>query len=126
MNNRAQQIAAQILFRPSSDRVSSLFSSSSSNNDNKIVADYDDDDISQHEVMVPHDHGVGTNAMINNSTTTMTSSSSNTTTTTTATGYRRIEDWHNDNHDPQHVLKQLQQEQAKWKRKFEDLGGDGI
>ena len=99
----------------------------------KVVADYDDDDISQHEVMVPHSTVVTDTANSNNSTATSSSTNSTTTIATTAAaaaaankGYRRIEEWHNDNHDPQHVLKSLQQEQAKWKRKFEDLGGDGI
>jgi hypothetical protein len=50
------------------------------------------------------------------------------TTNSKTTGYRRIEDWHEDQvtKNPQHVLIRLQQEQALWKNRFEDVGGDGI
>jgi hypothetical protein len=40
--------------------------------------------------------------------------------------YRRIEDWHHENHDPNHVIKHLKREQARWASAFEDLWGDGI
>jgi hypothetical protein len=40
--------------------------------------------------------------------------------------YRRIEDWHDDTHDPTHVIEHLKRERAEWSKKFEDLGGDGI
>jgi hypothetical protein len=45
------------------------------------------------------------------------------TTDSKTTGYRRIEDWHEDqvSKNPKHVLTQLQQEQAGWKNKFEDV-----
>lgn len=42
------------------------------------------------------------------------------------TGYRRIEDWHEETYDPTHVIKHLKQEKAKWAKTFEGLGGDGI
>lgn len=45
---------------------------------------------------------------------------------TKCVGYRRIEDWHEENKNERHVLTHLKQEQAKWAMKFEDLGGDGI
>ena len=76
----------------------------------------DDDDISQHTVSVDDN---GNNNKANSTTTT-------TTTTTTATGYRPIESWHRENRNPNHVLDQLKREQAHWKGRFEDLGGDGI
>jgi hypothetical protein len=70
----------------------------------------DDDEISQHEYM---DENANKTSETTNSKT---------------TGYRRIEDWHEDQvtKNPQHVLTRLQQEQALWKNKFEDVGGDGI
>uniref|UniRef100_A0A7S3L6F2 Uncharacterized protein n=1 Tax=Amphora coffeiformis TaxID=265554 RepID=A0A7S3L6F2_9STRA len=77
-------------------------SSSSSENE-------DDDDISQHTIMIDDDDN--TNA---------------TTTLTMAKGYRPIESWHQENRNPTHVLDHLKREQAHWKGKFEDLGGDGI
>jgi hypothetical protein len=40
--------------------------------------------------------------------------------------YRRIEDWHEEHHDPSHVIEHLKRERAKWQKTFEDLGGDGI
>ena len=40
--------------------------------------------------------------------------------------YRPIEDWHQENQSPTHVLDSLKREQAHWKGKFQDLGGDGI
>ena len=77
---------------------------------NDITMD-DDDDISQHVIMVNDQ----------NMTTTTTK-----TTTTGGGGYRPIEAWHQDNRSPTHVLDSLKREQAHWKSKFEDLGGDGI
>ena len=72
----------------------------------------DDDDISQHNIMIDDDnHDNKANA---------------TKTTTTAKGYRPIESWHQENLNPSHVLDHLKREQAHWKGKFEDLGGDGI
>jgi len=62
----------------------------------------DDDDISQHVLF-------GANNNNNN-----------------ATGYRAIEEWHKETSNPKQVLEQLKREQARWKAKFEDLGGDGI
>ena len=64
----------------------------------------DDDDISQHSVMAEE----------------------NTVNMTTTSGYRPIEAWHEENRSPTHVLDSLKREQAHWKGKFEDLGGDGI
>ena len=57
----------------------------------------DDDDVSQHEFMAPQ-------------------------------GYRPIEDWHEEHvqTNPKHVLTQLQQEKAKWSKKFESMSGEGI
>lgn len=52
-------------------------------------------------------------------------SDQNTTSPTTG-GYRRIEDWHDETHDPKHVIEHLKREQARWTKTFEDLGGDGI
>ena len=63
----------------------------------------DDDDISQHAVMADQ-----------------TSQQSST------AGYRSIESWHHANRNPIHVLDRLKREQAHWRSKFEDLGGDGI
>ncbi|KAG7363265.1 hypothetical protein IV203_026625 [Nitzschia inconspicua] len=40
--------------------------------------------------------------------------------------YRSIEEWHDDTHDPNHVIDHLKRERAKWAKMFEDLGGDGI
>jgi hypothetical protein len=40
--------------------------------------------------------------------------------------YRRIEDWYDDTHNPNHVIDHLKREQARWAKTFEDLGGDGI
>lgn len=67
----------------------------------------DDDDVSQHEFMEEN---------------------ANRTTAKQTTGYRRIEDWHEDEvtRNPQTLLARLQQDQAQWKKRFEDLGGDGI
>jgi hypothetical protein len=42
------------------------------------------------------------------------------------TGYRRIEDWHDETADPRHAIEHLKRERAKWAKAFEDLGGDGI
>jgi hypothetical protein len=46
----------------------------------------------------------------------------------TASGYRSIEDWHKNEaaKNRREVLTMLNQEQAKWSSKFEDLYGDGI
>ena len=72
----------------------------------------DDDDISQHMLMVA------------NATTTTTMTNHNN--EEGAKGYRPIEAWHQENRNPTHVLDHLKREQAHWKGKFEDLGGDGI
>lgn len=58
----------------------------------------DDDDVSQHECMA------------------------------NSTGYRPIEDWHEEHvsKNPRRVLTQLQQEKARWNKKFESMGGEGI
>lgn len=37
-------------------------------------------------------------------------------------GYRRIEEWHEETRDSKHVIRQLQQEKARWKKTFDDLG----
>lgn len=66
----------------------------------------DDDDISQHFVMYDEANTTSSN--------------------TTTAGYRPIEAWHKENRNPTHVLDHLKREQAHWKGKFEDLGGDGI
>jgi hypothetical protein len=66
----------------------------------------DDDEISQHEFMSVN----GTNPDP----------------TSMRTGYRPIEEWHEETKNSKHALDQLRMEKAKWARKFEDLGGDGI
>lgn len=60
----------------------------------------DDDDVSQHEFMIPK---------ANN-------------------GYRPIEEWHEEHveKNPQQVLRQLQSEKARWNKKFESISGEGI
>lgn len=60
----------------------------------------DDDDISQHEVMAPENN--------------------------VTRGYQRAEDWHEENHNPTHVIDNLKREKLRWKQKFEGLGGNGI
>jgi hypothetical protein len=40
--------------------------------------------------------------------------------------YRQIEDWHEEHHDPNHVIEHLKPEQARWRKTLIDLGGDGI
>lgn len=72
----------------------------------------DDDDISQHDFM-DESTTVGTDAMAGGA---------------KKTGYRSVEDWHEEDvaKNPQHALTRLQQERAQWKKKYEDLGGDGI
>ena len=71
----------------------------------------DDDDISQHAIMA--------DAIRDNNNQNMTMAAA-------SPGYRPIEDWHNTNRNPTHVLDSLKREQAHWRGKFEDLGGDGI
>lgn len=75
----------------------------------------DDDDISQHETMASDLDGQD-------------DKSSTSKATEKKTGYRRIEDWHEEtvSKNPKQVLTRLQQEKAMWDKKFEDLGGDGI
>jgi hypothetical protein len=43
-------------------------------------------------------------------------------TTTTKGGYRRIEEWHEETNDSKHVIRQLKQEKAKWRKAFDDFG----
>ncbi|CAJ1964223.1 unnamed protein product [Cylindrotheca closterium] len=76
----------------------------------------DDDDISQHETMASYEEGQQDEPTTTNKS------------TEKKTGYRRIEDWHEEtiSKNPKHVLTRLQQEKAMWDKKFEDLGGDGI
>jgi hypothetical protein len=64
----------------------------------EIFESIDDEDVSQHEFMA------------------------------NSTGYRPIEDWHEEhvNKDPRRVLIQLQQEKSRWNKKFESMGGEGI
>lgn len=71
---------------------------------------FDDDDISQESFMEP-------THLLDNSEVQQPPEGS---------GYRRIEDWHEENRNEKHVLTHLKQERAKWALKFEDLGGDGI
>ena len=42
--------------------------------------------------------------------------------------YRPIEEWHDEQveENPKQVLTKLQQEKAKWDKKFENMGGEGI
>ena len=35
--------------------------------------------------------------------------------------YRPIEEWHEETHDPKHVILQLKQEKARWKETFGDM-----
>ena len=59
-------------------------------------------------------------------TTTTTKSNSTTekeTTTTTTTGYRRIEEWHEENHDSKHVIRHLKRERTRWNKTFDNLAG---
>jgi len=44
-----------------------------------------------------------------------------TTKTTTMGGYQRIEEWHEENQDSEHVLRHLKQEKARWAKTFDDL-----
>lgn len=74
----------------------------------------DDDDISQHAIMAD---AMTQDKNIQNTTTA---------TPTSSGGYRPIEDWHHSNRNPSHVIDSLKRDQAHWKGKFEDLGGDGI
>ena len=69
----------------------------------------DDDDISQHEFMTGDKNGGARNI-------------------TKSTGYRPIEEWHEENHNPKHALHSLQQEKRRWSKKFDSLvnGGGGI
>ena len=83
-----------------------------------FVDDIDDDDISQHSIMVEDG--------INFTDTTTMSTNAASTNSTGGVGYRRIEDWNHSNRNPTHVLDSLKRDQAHWKGKFEDLGGDGI
>lgn len=72
----------------------------------------DDDDVSQHERMVElKDDSTGSEEAQRKT-----------------SGYRRIEDWHEEtvSKNPKQVLIRLKQEKAMWDKKFEDLGGDGI
>jgi hypothetical protein len=41
-------------------------------------------------------------------------------------GYKRIEDWHVETHDPNHMVEHLKRERARWAKTFEGLGSDGI
>ena len=55
------------------------------------------------------------------------SNDGNITSTSSSTGgYRSIEEWHEESHNPNHVIEHLKREQARWAKTFEDLGGDGI
>lgn len=74
----------------------------------------DDDDISQHETMTSGVEGQ--------------ESESTSKATKKKTGYRRIEEWHEEtvSKNPKQILTRLQQEKSMWDKKFEDLGGDGI
>lgn len=49
-----------------------------------------------------------------------TSTESNSTVTTT-TGYRRIEEWHEETRDSKHVIRHLKQEKTRWKKTFDNL-----
>ena len=89
----------------------------------------DDDDISQYEFMDNTADGTATaSKKMNTTNETMATTGNSSNNSTKPTGYRRIEDWHEDDvsKNPQHVLIRLQQEKAIWDKKFEDLGGDGI
>jgi hypothetical protein len=57
---------------------------------------------------------------------TTSNTNSQTSETNSVGSYRRIEDWHEEHHDPNHVIEHLKREQARWRKTFEDLGGDGI
>ncbi len=41
--------------------------------------------------------------------------------TKTTKGYRPIEEWHEETQDRKHVIRQLKQEKARWKKTFRDL-----
>ena len=52
------------------------------------------------------------------------STSSNTTRNkkeATTKGYQRIEEWNKETHDSKHVIRQLKQEKASWKKTFDNL-----
>ena len=41
------------------------------------------------------------------------------------TGYRRIEDWHEETRDSKHVIRHLKRERAKWTKAFDNLEKGG-
>lgn len=93
----------------------------------------DDDDISQHE----YDHNCNdvANEYSSSSLSSVQSKSNKSITGSKdggggGGGYRPIEEWHAETErqskSQQRVLQRLEGEQARWSRKFESLGGDGI
>ncbi len=56
-----------------------------------------------------------------NSNTTETTESNVTQNETKTKGYRPIEEWHEETHDPKHVIQQLKQEKARWEKTFGDV-----
>ena len=91
----------------------------------------DDDDVSQHEFMinnVGNDQGFA--ALRKIETGRNDEDSKKNENTKRKSGYRPIEDWHdeyrNNNADEFKAITHLRREKARWGKTFESLGGDGI
>lgn len=90
----------------------------------------DDDDVSQHEFMMndtENDQGSAASGKRGGGRNNVEDRNEN---TKRKTGYRPIEDWHDEyrskNADEFKAITHLRREKARWGKTFESLGGDGI
>lgn len=91
----------------------------------------DDDDVSQHEFMINDDENDQRGTALGKSEAGRNDADNKKNENTKRkTGYRPIEDWHDEyrskNADEFKAITHLQREKARWGKTFESLGGDGI